>query len=149
MPATFWDTATRENICQRISRLTPDSKAQWGKFSAAQMVAHLNDSMRMASGELTVAPKNVPLRYFPIKQLIIYALPFPKSAPTAPELIARCDKADLTAELAEFRKNAARLATKSESDAWPAHPAFGTLSRKEWGVLTAKHANHHLKQFGV
>jgi hypothetical protein len=146
---TFWDRSTREDLCRRIDRLTPDSRARWGKFTAAQMVAHLNDAMRMAAGELNVAPKNLPIRYFPLKQLILYVLPFPKSAPTAPELLARCDVADLRAEQAEFSRIAERAASKAPSDRWPAHPAFGPLSHKAWGKLVFKHTEHHLKQFGV
>ena len=62
------------------------------------MLAHLNDSYRMCTGELKVKSKNLPLRYTPIKQLVIYVAPFPKGAPTAPELIARCDGAVLDDE---------------------------------------------------
>ena len=29
------------------------------------------------------------------------------------------------------------------------HPLFGSMSRREWGVVTYKHVDHHLKQFGV
>ena len=50
------------------------------------MLAHLNDSYRMCLGELKVKSKHLPLRYTPIKQLVIYVAPFPKGAPTAPEL---------------------------------------------------------------
>ena len=90
---SFWDSDAREDICRRVERLTPDAAAQWGKFTAPKMLAHLNDAMRMASGELAVAPRNTPLRFWPLKQLVIYVLPFPKGAPTAPELLARGDAA--------------------------------------------------------
>lgn len=146
---TFWDSATRADLCRRVGGLTSGNKASWGKFTAAQMVAHLNDAMRMATGELPVAPKRMPIRYFPLKQLILYVLPFPKSAPTAPELLARCSAADLRAEQAEFITIAARTAAKSASDRWPDHPAFGTMSHKAWGKLIFRHTDHHLKQFGV
>ena len=89
------------------------------------------------------------LRYWPIKQLVIYVLPFPKGAPTAPELLARCDKADLEIEQAAFRALAAAVAAKPATDAWPEHPAFGALTHKAWGVLAWRHADHHLRQFGV
>src|SRR5690242_8012845 len=97
---SFWDSGAREDICRRVEQLTPAATAQWGKFTATKMLAHLNDALRMASGELPVAPKNMPLRYWPIKQLVIYVLPFPKGAPTAPELLARGDAVDLTSEQA-------------------------------------------------
>ena len=113
------------------------------------MLAHLNDAMRMATGELPVAPKNLPLRYFPLKQLVVYVLPFPKSAPTAPELLARCTGAQFEEEKAEFRKIVDRLASKPATDVWPEHPAFGPMTYRAWGVLKYRHADHHLKQFGV
>ena len=30
-----------------------------------------------------------------------------------------------------------------------AHPAFGKLSPRAWGVLAWRHTDHHLRQFGV
>jgi len=146
---TFWDAAARDDLCRRVERLTPDATARWGKFSAPKMLAHLNDAMRMTSGDLPVAPKNLPLRYWPIKQLVIYVLPFPKGAPTAPELLARGEAAELTIEQAAFRALATRVASKPATDTWPDHPAFGTLSHKAWGVLAWRHADHHLRQFGL
>jgi hypothetical protein len=146
---TFWDAAAREDFCRRVDRLTPGAMPQWGKFNATQMLAHLNDAMRMSMGELPVKSKNMPLRYPPLKQLIIYALPFPKGAPTAPELIARGGEAQFAEEQAAFRTLAERLGKKSADGQWPEHPAFGRLSYQAWGVLAFRHTEHHLKQFGV
>jgi hypothetical protein len=113
------------------------------------MLAHLNDALRMTSGELRIPPRNMVLRHWPVKQLVIYVLPFPKGAPTAPQLLARCDKAELEVERAAFRTLAAAVAAKPPSDSWPEHPAFGALTYKAWGVLAWRHADHHLRQFGV
>ena len=88
-------------------------------MNVAQMLAHLNDALRMAAGELPTAPKNTPLRRWPIKQLIVYVLPWPKGAPTAPELLARVDRADFAAEQAEFRTIVEQLAAKSATDRGP------------------------------
>ena len=148
MPS-FWDSDAREDICRRVERLTPDRTAQWGKFTAAKMLAHLNDALRMTSGELPVAPRNTPLRFWPIKQLVIYVLPFPKGVPTAPELLARGDAAELRTEQTAFRGLASRVAAKPPGESWPAHPAFGALSHNAWGVLAWRHADHHLRQFGL
>ena len=147
--ATFWDPAARDAICRRVERLTPSHQPVWGKMNAAQMLAHLNDALRMAAGELPTSPKNTPFRHWPIKQLIVYVLPWPKGAPTAPELLARMDTADLVTEQASFKTIVERLAAKSADDRWPEHPAFGTLTHKAWGVLGYRHADHHLRQFGI
>jgi hypothetical protein len=146
---TFWDVARRDDLCRRVERLTAGATARWGSFTVAEMVAHLNDALRMATGDLPVAPRNLPIRYFPLKQLIIYALPFPKGAPTAPELLARGREADLKAEQMQFRGLAERAAAKPSDATWPEHPAFGRLTHKAWGVLVYRHTDHHLKQFGV
>jgi hypothetical protein len=146
---TFWDRGTRDAICRRIERLTADHKPIWGKMDASQMCAHLNDAMRMATGELPCQPKNSPLRRWPVKQLVVYLMPWPAGAPTAPELLARGATAELLAEQAAFRQLADQLAAKPASDTWPEHPAFGRLSHKAWGVLEYRHSDHHLRQFGV
>lgn len=113
------------------------------------MLAHLNDSFLMATGDLPVASKKLPLRYFPLKQLVIYVLPFPKGAPTAPEIIKRGATARFEEERTAFRTYADRLAAKPVTDTWPEHPAFGPLTHRAWGVLEFRHIDHHLRQFGV
>ena len=58
-----------------------------GTDDAQQMVCHLSESLRMTLGELAATAKHLPIRYPPLKQLIINVAPFPKNAPTAPELM--------------------------------------------------------------
>jgi hypothetical protein len=149
MATTMWDPAVRASFLGRLQKLSPDTTARWGKFNASGMVAHLNDSYRMNIGELHVKPKNVPLKYTPIKQLVIYVLPFPKGAPTAPELIARCDGAVLADEKAAFEEMMAKLAAVKPGTTLPPHPAFGDLTYRTYGVLLFRHTDHHFKQFGV
>ena len=147
--ASLWDDAACRLLLERFRRLTADRKPMWGKMNAAQMLAHLNDSLRMAAGELATKPKRLPIRFFPLKQLIIYAFPFPKGAPTAPELIARLDRAQWDQEAAELPQIIERLVRIPATAAWPIHPAFGRLSHGGWGALVHKHVSHHFTQFGV
>jgi len=113
------------------------------------MVVHLTDALRMASGELPTAPKNMPLlRYPPVKQLILYCLPFPKGAPTAPELLAR-KPGEWTAEIGQLRDQLDQFVRRGPSAAMKVHPLFGRLSGRAWGTLVYRHMDHHLKQFGV
>ena len=86
---SVWNESDYRELCSRIDRLQSDARARWGKFTAPQMVCHLADALRMAHGTFPVKPRNLPLRYPGIKQLVIYQLPFPKGAPTAPELLVR------------------------------------------------------------
>jgi hypothetical protein len=149
MAVTIWDSSVRASIAERAQRVSADAKPGWGKMNAAAMMAHINDSLRMALGDLPVKSKNLPLRYKPIRKLIIYYLPMPKGAPTAPELIARCANAVLEDEKRAFADLMTRCAAVNPATVLAEHPAFGDLSYDEYGALIAKHTDHHLRQFGV
>ena len=149
MAVTMWDDALRRSFVERSAKLTTETKAAWGKLSASGVLAHLNDSYRMCLGDLAVKPRSGPLRYTPIKQLVIYVLPFPKGVPTAPELLARCDGAVLADEKAAFVQLLDKLAALGSSDPLPPHPAFGVLTHNAYGTLMARHTDHHFRQFGL
>jgi hypothetical protein len=117
-------------------------------MTAAQMLAHLTDWMSMASGDLPVAAKPAILRHAPIKQLVIYWLPFPKGVPTAPELLARTPS-QWDVERASLRERIESFETLFRKSHWPDHPVFGTMTARSWGVLGYRHMDHHLRQFGV
>jgi len=146
---TIWDASLRSSLIDRAGRLKDSTKPAWGKMNAGGMMAHLNDSYRMALGELTVKPRNVPFRYPVIKQLIVYALPFPKGVPTAPELISRCDGAVLADEQRAYGELLAKLASVTPATSLADHPAFGRLTHRAYGVLIARHTEHHFRQFGL
>jgi Protein of unknown function (DUF1569) len=143
---SIWQDDVHRELNDRLAALTWDRRAVWGKFTAPRMVCHLADSLRMAMGDLKVAPKRLPIRYPPLKQLVIYAAPFPKGAPTAPELLAR-EPREWANEVADVRGLLARAAATGSTAQWPEHPAFGRLSKRAWGVLIYRHMDHHLKQF--
>lgn len=140
------DPAARAALVARLDRLSPDTKALWGRMSAPKMLAHMTDACRMAIGELPVRPKKIPLiGSFPFKQLVIYVLPFPKNSPTAPEIVARAPEA-FEVEKASVKTLIARL---GGDVTYASHPIFGALTPAEWGTLGYKHFDHHLRQFGV
>ena len=145
--ATLWNDSDRQTLVTRIRQVSPDAQAQWGRMTARGMLAHIHESARMALGELVVPPKKVFIRYPPLKQFIIYLMPFPKGAPTAPELVRR-QADDWIAELVDLEAAIDRLAAKSAAATWPDHPAFGTMTRRAWGTLVYRHTDHHLRQFG-
>jgi hypothetical protein len=146
----MWDAEAAREIRERVSRLTSDRAGAWGRMTPPQMVCHLAESLKMALGELRVAPKNTPIRFPPLKQLIVYWAPFPKNVPTAPELLARPPR-DWPGDIADLQRLVDRFCARgAEPDAeWPPHPAFGALSRRAWGVLVYRHMDHHLRQFGA
>jgi hypothetical protein len=139
----------RAAICDRVRSLSASSTARWGQMNVTGMLEHLQLSARMAVGELTVASVNKrAFQVFPLKHLILYVLPFPKGAPTAPELLPGA-AASIEEELAALLTLLDRIGVGPRDGLGPPHPLFGPMSRREWGAVTYKHVNHHLKQFGA
>ena len=139
----------RAAIRQRIGSVTSASVPRWGRMDAKAMLTHLRLSALMALGELPVACKSKgAFQVFPIKHLILHAVPFPKGAPTAPELLVP-DTASVDATRSELVSLLERIGAGPREGDGAVHPLFGRLTFREWGVATYKHADHHLRQFGA
>ena len=134
---------TRQEVLTRIDSITDDRKPLWGKFTARAMLDHIARATEMAAGERDVAPKKLPVRFFPLKQLFIYLLPFPKGLPTSPELLT-----DSPEPLEKSKETMRRLITSFDPKTCD-HPAFGKMSSRAWCVLVYRHCDHHLRQFGA
>jgi uncharacterized protein DUF1569 len=139
----------RVAITSRLRSLSASSTRRWGTMDVVSMLEHLRLSALMTLGELSVPSVNKrAFHKFPLKHLLLYVVPFPKGAPTAPELkpaaaIAFEEERTALLELLE------RIGTGPRDGVGPAHPLFGPLTWREWGAVTYKHADHHLKQFGA
>ncbi|HEY6246201.1 MAG TPA: DUF1569 domain-containing protein [Pyrinomonadaceae bacterium] len=139
----------RAEICSRLRSLSVSSKRVWGSMDVVEMLQHLRLSARMALGEMPVPSANKRVfQVFPMKHLILYVFPFPKGAPTAPELKPVAAES-FEEECAAVMELTERIAVGAPEGGSPVHPLFGPLTWKEWGVVTYKHTDHHLKQFGA
>lgn len=145
---SIWNDDDYRELRSRLDRLAPDAPPKWGQMNAPQMVCHCTDALRMVSGDLLAASKKVPIRFPPLKQLIIYWLPFPRGAPTAPELLARAP-GEWHGEMQALRRELDGVVKRGRSGPFVPHPAFGDLTPTAWGVLGYKHLDHHLRQFGI
>ncbi|HYV14125.1 MAG TPA: DUF1569 domain-containing protein [Pyrinomonadaceae bacterium] len=139
----------RNAITSRVRSLSVSSTRRWGSMDVTGMLQHLRRSALMCVGDLSVPSANKrAFHKFPLKQLLLYVLPFPKGAPTAPAL-KPVDAASFEEERAALLELLERIGTGLSDGMGPDHPLFGPLSWSEWGVVTYKHADHHLKQFGA
>ena len=139
----------REEIVRRMRSLSDASTGRWGTLDVTGMLQHLRLSANMTLGELSLPSANKrAFQVFPLKHLILYVFPFPKGAPTAPGLKPG-DATSFEDERAALVELLERIGTGPSDGAGPEHPLFGPLTWREWGVVTYKHADHHLKQFGV
>ena len=144
-------TADTDEIINRIDELHPNSKPMWGKMSVAQMLAHCIVPVKIALGE-TSSKQNFFGKLFgkPAKKKMMredYA--FPRNLPT--------DKSFVIKHEPDFYENQQQLkkllqqffAVDKTVLVSKAHPFFGKMNAEEWGILSYKHLDHHLKQFDV
>ncbi len=144
---TLWNADDRTALLGRFDALTPSDRPKWGAFTAPRMVVHVTDAVRAGLGELPVKPLRTPFGFWPMNALVINVLPWPKGAPTAPELMRRAPE-EWDGELAALKAAVDRFIARDVNGPWAAHAAFGAIDGKAWGRLQYRHFDHHLTQFG-
>ena len=146
---TLLNSQDRTSLLERAARLKPDTSPRWGRMDAPQMLRHCAEALRMSLGEIHPRPLGKRIFHTRLaKHLVIRVFPFPRSAPTAPELRITAP-ALLEVERARLGDLVGRYAEPSRSETRAEHPLFGVLSREEWAELQYKHVDHHFTQFGV
>ena len=150
MKKTIFNEADKNEIIQRIEKLTPSNKALWGKMNVSQMLAHAAMGAQLSNGgtKAKILPISFIGKFFK-KSLIHTDKPFSKGAPTSPE-IKVVDEKDFSKEKANFISVINKqYAEGHKGITAEKHPFFGKMTKEEWGILGYKHADHHLRQFGV
>jgi hypothetical protein len=149
MPSLFNNDDNNELI-GRIECLTSNTPAQWGKMNAAQMISHLQEPMKVATGEAKLKHSLIGILFGRMaKKKMMKPGPFSKNLPTAPTFL-RKDERDFEKEKAitvslikQFADKGPDVLSKNP------HPFFGKMTVEEWDTLGWKHIDHHLTQFGV
>jgi hypothetical protein len=122
-------------------------------MSAHQMVCHLSDSCRMATGQQPVSEATGRLQRTLVKWIALYLpLPWPAGTLTRPEIDQQCGgtrPVDFASDVAELEALLERVATRATDADWPTHPIFGRMSRAAWLRWAYLHTDHHLRQFGA
>jgi hypothetical protein len=144
---TLLNSAEREALLKRLRALPPAATARWGRLTAPAMLCHLNDSLRIALGDVPCKPTHNLISRTLGKALVVNTdLKPPRGKiKTAPEMLASRPAA-WDADLATCLQLVERVAA---GKAGAVHPAFGPLTPEEWGRMSWKHMNHHLEQFGA
>ncbi len=132
---------------QRLGRLTPESKPEWGSMSAAQMLAHCAEVQEVANGkDLVGTPLVIRLFSRLIRKMVLSDKPYSRNVRTHPQYVQTEER--------DFEMEKLRLFAALDSfvDTGPRsldHPLFGRMSGEECSWSCYKHLNHHLNQFGV
>ena len=141
-----------DELLRRIEQVRPDSQRKWGRMSAHQMICHLTDAFRMATGDKAVTGSPTLRDRTLIKWIALHLpLAWPEGTiRTVPEVDQEVGGTAPT----EFARDVAELQTRLRSFAvrhganWPPHPIFGRLTEPQWLRWGYLHVDHHLRQFG-
>ncbi len=137
----------RKALLERLRQVSAEGQPLWGTMTAHQMICHIGDQMRVALGDVGTRDRSRLLSRTLLKWLVIHLpLPVPKGKIKTVSEMQSTRPATWDDDLQTVEELALRLASATS----PApHPVFGQLSSSQWGILAAKHLDHHLRQFGV
>ena len=149
--ANIFDNEVSEKTIQRVNQLTPATKANWGKMTIAQMLAHCNVAYELVYENKHPKPNffmKVIMKSF-VKKIVTSETPYKHNSQTAPAFKIKESK-DFEVErnrLVNYIKQTQQL-VEGHFDGKESH-SFGKLNKTEWNNMFYKHLDHHLRQFGV
>lgn len=146
------NAADRQALFRRLESVAPESTRRWGIMTPHQMICHLSDALRLSLDERPATGVGGLLEHTIIKWVVLFTpVTIPKGVPTTAELdqtIGGTAPVEFVADVQAME----RLCERFVAGAGPIeaeHPAFGPLSRWQWGRFHYRHLNHHLRQFGA
>jgi Protein of unknown function (DUF1569) len=147
---SLYETATVDEVKQRLNALGTSSERKWGKMNAAQMLAHCVAAMETATGDVVIPRLMIGRILGPLVRKNFWNdKPLSKNGPTAPQFVVP-DERDLAHERARLIALIEKFAQQGPEKCTRApHCFFGNLTAEEWGKGMYKHLDHHLQQFGV
>lgn len=148
--SSVFNAADRDSLLQRLGNLQPGSVREWGKMDPAQMLAHCAAALETGTGDRPMKQKFIGKLLAPlVRSGILGDKPFSKNSPTDPTFVVS-DVRDFEAERKRLRELIDRFVQRGADGAsTQTHAFFGKLNGEEWGRLTWKHIDHHLRQFGA
>lgn len=147
----IFDEKVKNEMVERVNKLSSGSKAVWGKMNVAQMLAHCNVTYELVYENKSPKPSGLKKLFlkFVIKPFVVGEKPFRKNGQTAPEFLM-VDEKDFEFEkkrLIDFLYKTQELGEEYFHNK-ESH-SFGVLTKTEWNNMFYKHLDHHLQQFGV
>jgi hypothetical protein len=145
----LFEPTTAAEIITRLDKIQPTSQPQWGKMNAAQMLAHCQGPFEVYFGEKGMKRGLMGILFGKTaKKKLFTDKPWPKNLPTAKEFVVVGPR-ELINEKIKLVNLIRRFSLEGYNVTESVHPFFGKMSSQEWALLTYKHLDHHLQQFGV
>jgi hypothetical protein len=143
----------KQDFIPLLKKLNSTDKGKWGVMNAQQMVEHMAEYIRIASGKLKVEPQLTGERLERAKAFLMTEVPFKENTPNSllpdvPPAVKHLDMQSAINELQEELNYFFKIFEDNKSLITP-NPFFGDLDFEKNIQLLHKHATHHLKQFGL
>ncbi|MAP79851.1 MAG: hypothetical protein CL526_02060 [Aequorivita sp.] len=145
---SLFDKPAYTEVNDRINLLSENSKNHWGKMTVGQMLHHCQAPLNiiLEKNDYGMKPNFLVKLFF--KKMLYNDTPFKKNLPTA-KFLRETEPRDFNFEKDQLLMLLNEFKDQSERENWGAHPAFGRLTKQQWGQMQYKHLDHHLTQFGV
>jgi hypothetical protein len=141
---------TLPDLAQRLDRINPEAKSNWGKMSLAQMLLHCRMAMEAGLGERELQMKGNFVTRWVLFPLMI-RIPWPKGkAKTHPglDIVSLNLSARSASEEAVALRERLAIWQQGKFGPWE-HSLFGKISKPGWDLLQRRHLDHHFRQFGI
>ncbi|MBI6115116.1 DUF1569 domain-containing protein [Salegentibacter maritimus] len=148
---TIFNKNIREELIDRIEKISEDHKAEWGKMNSIQMLKHNTYWNKWILGKENHTYKQTFLgKIFgkiALNKMIKDEKSFDKNIPTSEQFKVK----ELTGKIESEKAYWISLIKEYENFNNPdfIHDFFGRMTKEQIGILVYKHTDHHLRQFGI
>jgi Protein of unknown function (DUF1569) len=145
----IYNTTENQAIIDRINQLKENSSGLWGKMTVSQMLVHCQQPLLFAEGKIEIKRSFIGLLLGKMFKNKFLKQDFGKNSPTDKKFIItnspdfEKEKNELIKLIIRFKEKGTHFLVSTQ------HPFFGEMTLEEWGIMSYRHLDHHLRQFGV
>lgn len=144
----------QNDVIPLLYKLDPLQKGKWGKMDGQQMVEHLRDICKVASGKIVLPLVNTdPEKLAQARSFLLSEQPFRENTkvPVMPEEPRPHKYKSLEEAITKTAEELQEIFTvyAASPSLVLMHPIFGELNYAEQLQYLNKHIRHHLRQFGL
>ena len=148
---SIFDKDIRAELIERIEQVNENNIAQWGEMNVFQMLKHNTYWNNWVLGKDVHKYKQGFLGMIFGKMILNRMVksehPIDKNIPTSEQFKIKESSGDIEAEKSKWTS----MIKEYEDFNNPKfiHDFFGKMTKEQIGILTYKHTDHHLRQFGA
>ncbi|MCU0433673.1 MAG: DUF1569 domain-containing protein [Bacteroidia bacterium] len=148
MPSLF-NQPDLQAILARFDSIQGNTRPEWGKMNAAQMIRHCTIGLEYALGDKRGKQAFMGKLFgSAAKKKLKYGVQFKPNVPTSPEFVVTTTD-DIDTEKSRLREKLLRFGQGPHEVRGNPSLFYGNLTTDEWDMFMYNHLDHHLRQFGA